>query len=256
MIFSIKQEFYKLTHKKSTWIAPLFLLALMLMAAFAFGIAEGKLLMMTCFDAPDWIMFILVVVGSTTFSMEFQNNAILTLLYKANSKIKVYLAKFVVIFAYDLLLHFLAIMFTLILKPILLGSRYSWTIIYQYQQPLWENMLKTMLVDLMTTMLLISLVFLLSCLSRSNAIVITVSLLVIFMGQSISDELLTFTKFANVKLMRWNPFNMFNLTRQYYNFITYHATTKLLNPELIMGTMAYLLIFFILGYTVFRKRKF
>ncbi|MBA1392992.1 ABC transporter permease, partial [Lactobacillus sp. XV13L] len=98
MLYSIKQEFYKLNHKKIAWIAPIILLALMILAGYSLSAEENKLLLALCFDAPDWIMFILVVVGATTFSMEFQNNAILTLLYKAANKVNVYLSKYIVLF--------------------------------------------------------------------------------------------------------------------------------------------------------------
>ncbi|WEV39695.1 ABC transporter permease [Lactobacillus sp. ESL0681] len=254
MIFSIKQEFYKLKYQKITWFALVTLLALMVMTSYTIGYGEEKLLLMTCYDAPDWIMFILVIIASTLFSMEFQNNTILTLLYKASSKIKVYLSKYIIIFAYDIFLHVIAIMLTIILKIALIGSKISWLAIYQYQQPIWKNMFKTMLIDLLTTMLIISLVFLLSCLINKNAVVITLSLLTVFMGQGVSANLLNSNKLVNV--LKWNPFNMINLTRQYYNFGMYYKTTQLINEQIIIGTILYLVLFFVLGYLIFRQKKF
>lgn len=35
MFYSIKQEFYKLRHKKIAWIAPIILLVLMILAGYA-----------------------------------------------------------------------------------------------------------------------------------------------------------------------------------------------------------------------------
>ncbi|MBM6439408.1 ABC transporter permease [Lacticaseibacillus rhamnosus] len=254
MIANIYQEFYKLAHKKIAWVSPLILLALMVMTGYTIGFNESKLLTMTSYNAPDWIMVILVIVGATTFSMEFQNNAILTLLYKAPNKIEVYLSKYFTIFCYDVFLHALALIFTVGLRYALLNATVPWSTIYQYQQPLWENMLKTSAIDLLTTMLIISLVFLLSCLINSNAVVISTSFLVVFMGQFISGDLLNSEQF--VHLLKWNPLNMINLTRQYYNDITYQATTHLSNPELLIGTLAYTMFFFILGYLIFRKKRF
>lgn len=66
MKFSLYQEFYKLGHKKIAWIAPLVLLGLMVLAGYSIGYNQSRLLMATCYDAPDWIMLILVVVGATT----------------------------------------------------------------------------------------------------------------------------------------------------------------------------------------------
>ncbi|MFT8661499.1 ABC transporter permease, partial [Liquorilactobacillus ghanensis] len=164
MISNVYQELYKLAHKKIAWISPLILLILMIVTGYTIGFGEGRLLTMVSYDSPDWITLILVIVGATTFSMEFQNNAILTLLYKSPNKIYVYLSKHVMIFCYDILLHVLAILFTIGLRYTPMNAHVAWSTIYRYQQPLWENMLKTSAIDLLTTMLIISLVFLLSCL--------------------------------------------------------------------------------------------
>ena len=115
-------------------------------------------------------------------------------------------------------------------------------------------MLTVSAIDLVTTMLIITIVFLLSCLINSNAIVITVSLLVTFLGQGISSDLTR--KHMFVEIMKWNPFNMVNLTRQYGNYITYVVTTHLSNPQLLLGSLIYIMIFFIIGYLIFRKKRF
>ncbi|KRK64797.1 ABC superfamily ATP binding cassette transporter, membrane protein [Companilactobacillus tucceti DSM 20183] len=254
MAFSFYQEFYKLCHRKLAWIAPLTLLILMILTDLSIGYNESKLLMATCYNAPDWIMLILVVVGATTFSMEFQNNAILTLLYKSPSKALVYLSKYIVILIYNLWLHLIAMLFTFGLHETSLNQSVSWSTLYRYQQPLWENMLKTSAIDVLTTTFIISLIFLLSCLINSNSIVISVSLLMVFMGQFISDNLLNSEKFTQI--LRWNPFNMTNLTRQYYNYATYFDTSHLLNQQLLLGTLSYTLLFVIVGYLIFRKKRF
>jgi len=254
MAFSLYQEFYKLSHRKLAWLAPLVLLVLMISTGLAMGYNESRLLMATCYDAPDWMMLILVVVGATTFSMEFQNNAILTLLYKSPNKALVYLAKYLVILAYNVWLHLIAILFTVGLHALPMNQSMAWSVRYRYQQPLWENMLKTMTLDILTTTFIISLIFLLSCLINSNAVVISVSLLMVFMGQFISANLLNAGKFTQV--LRWNPFNMTNLTRQYYNHATYFDTSHLLNQQLILGTLGYTLLFVVAGYLIFRKKRF
>ncbi|WP_143461924.1 ABC transporter permease [Levilactobacillus enshiensis] len=254
MAFSLYQEFYKLNHRKLTWLAPLVLLILMILTGLSIGYNESKLLMATCYNAPDWIMLILVVIGATTFSMEFQNNAILTLLYKSPNKALVYLSKYIVILAYNLWLHLLAMLFTLGLHTIPMNRSVSWSAIYLYQQPLWENMLKTVAIDVLTTTFIISLIFLLSCLINSNAVVISVSLLMVFMGQFVSANLLNAEKFTQV--LRWNPFNMTNLTRQYYNYTTYFDTSHLLNQQLLQGALSYTLLFIVVGYLIFRKKRF
>ncbi|GEO68271.1 ABC transporter permease [Levilactobacillus acidifarinae] len=251
---SLRQEFYKLRHRKIVWLAPIILLVLMVMTGYAMGYNESKLSMATGYDAPDWIMLILVVVGATTFSMEFQNHAILTLLYKAPAKLDVYLAKSIVILGYNVFLHGVAILWTVLLCQTSLIRPVAWSTVYLYHQPLWENLLKTMAVDVVTTTLIISLIFLLSCLINNNAVVISVSLLVVFMGQFVSSNLLTANQ--GVRLLRWNPFNMTNLTREYYNYTTYYATSHLQNSQLLLGTLLYTGLFIVSGYLIFRKKRF
>lgn len=254
MRFSLYQEFYKLIHQKMVWISPLVLLGLMVTTGFTIGYNESKLLMTTCYDAPDWIILILAVVGATFFSMEFQNNAILTLIYKSANKRAVYFSKYIVILGYNILLHVIAMAFTFVLWMTPLSRPVSWSTLYLYHQPLWENLLKTSAIDVLTTTFIISLIFLLSCLINNNAVVISVSLLMIFVGQFISGSLLNGNK--AVYFLRWNPFNLTNLTRQYYNYATYVDTSHLSNVQLLCSTASYIVIFVTSGYLIFRKKRF
>ena len=254
MAYSIKQELYKLAHRKITWISAILLLFLMILTGFAMAEDTKKLVLALTYDSSDFIMFILVIVGATSFSMEFQNNAILTLLYKSANKIEVYLSKYLAIFIYDIFLHVLAIIYTIILRYTIFRSNVNWNSIYLYHQPIWINMLKVSAIDLVSTMLIITIVFLLSCIINNNAVVITVSLLVTFLGQGISSSLTR--RHMLVVIMKWNPFNMVNLTRQYGNFITYVEITHLRNPQILLGSIIYIMIFFIIGYLIFRKKRF
>ncbi|EHO51732.1 ABC transporter permease [Lentilactobacillus kisonensis] len=247
---SLYREFYKFTHKKLTWFAPLLLLAFM--GAFI-AYPTARLLAMLTYDSGDVITVILVIVGSTMFSMEFQNHAILTLLYRSPRKLDVYFAKLITIFVYDIILHVIAIIFTLIvastIKPV------SWSAVYRYHQPLIVNMFSLVGVDLVTSMLIISLIFLISTIINSNAIVVTLSLAIVFFGEGISADLMN-NNSPLASLAKWNPFNMYMATLQYGNYPEYHATTLLTNPQIITGALAYIMIFFVAGYLVFRKKRF
>ena len=254
MIYSIKQEVYKLVHRKITWIAAIILFFLMLITGFALADESKKLILTLTLDSSDFIMFILVIVGATYFSMEFQNNTILTLLYKSSNKIYVYLSKYIVLFLYNVFLHLLALFYTICLQYTIFNYQVNWSASYLYHQPVWLNMVTASLVDLVTTMLIIAIVFLLSCLINSSAIVIAASLLVTFIGQNISSELMNGGKL--ISIMKWNPFNMVDLTRQYGNYGMYVLTTHLNNQELLMGSLVYILIFVITGYLIFRRKRF
>ncbi|KRL66550.1 ABC transporter permease [Lentilactobacillus diolivorans] len=255
MSFSLYQEFYKLSHKKIPWIMPLLLLVLMVFMGLVYPSQYGNLMVMTSYNTSDWILIILVITSSTLFSMEFQNNTILTLVYKAPNKLYVYLSKLIVMFAYNVILHVLSMIFTalLILTPI--NKPVSWMATYQYHQPLVVNMFATTGVDLITSLLIISLIFFMSCLINSNSLVITLNIAIIFMGSYASSDLLNnSSKLAS--LVKWNPLNMINLTTQYYSYAVTRGFTMLSNLQLLIGAAGYSLFFLVVGYLIFRKKRF
>ncbi|MBM6586265.1 ABC transporter permease [Pediococcus acidilactici] len=254
MLFSVRQELYKLVRRKIFWVAPIVMFVLMIVLGYTVGVEETKFLSVSCFGFSEVSPLILIIVGSTLFSMEFQNNTILTLLYKAKSKIYVYLSKFFVIFMYDVFLHILAIVFTLILRSVILKQVPSWTMIYEYHQPLWQNMLIATLIDLIFTLLVISTLFLLSSAISNNALVLCLSIAVIFFGKYVSVQLMRIKDFIHI--LRWNPFNMANLVGQYYHYDEYSRMSHLSVFQLSAGSLIYIALFLGVGYLIFTKKRF
>lgn len=247
---SLYQEFYKFSHKKITWVAPMLLLGYM---ALWIAYPMTRLMTMMTYDSSDAINLIVIIVGSTMFSMEFQNNTILTLIYKSSSKPTVYFNKFITIFVYDVLLHALSLAFTVVIaltiRPV------AWMKVYRYNQPLIINMLSTTGIDVLTSVLIISLVFVISTMINSNAVVITASMAVVFFGEAISTDFMNLDS-SLAYLFKWNPFNMTLLTLQYSNYPLYHETTLLTNLQISLGALAYMLTFLGVGYLIFRKKRF
>lgn len=255
MYAELKQELYKLGHRKLPWWIISLMIVFMVFMGLSMGKVYSKLLIMTCYDSSQVIMLILVVVGSTIFSMEFQNKTILMLMYHASNRGVVYLAKFITIFIYNIFLHLIAMLVTIFFNAVpIITKSVSWTAIYKYNQPLFVNMLATTGVDIISSTLIISLICLISCLINSNTIVIVINAVLIFMGSDLSISLLD-GNIGPVRIIRWNPFNMFNLTTQYYNYATYHLTSHLSNPQLLIGTLCYIVIFTWLGWIVFKRKK-
>lgn len=252
----LHRELYKLSHRKLTWWMPVVMISLMVIMGLAMGREYSNLLVMTCYNSSDIVMLILVIVGSTIFSTEFQNNTILALIYHSSSKLAAFMAKYIALLIYNVALHLLAIIFTILLNIApLLNAPVSWMGIYKYQQPLLINMLATTGIDIITSTLIISLLCLCSCLIDSDAIVIAINAVIIFMGSGFSADLLN----ANLRidqLLRWNPFNMFNLTTQYYNYASYHPTSMLSNGQLFWGTCCYIIIITCCAYFAFRRKRF
>lgn len=256
MYTELKQELYKLGHRQLPWWIISFLILFMIFMGLAMGRDYSKLLVMTCYDSSQAIMLILVVVGSTIFSMEFQNKTILMVMYRASNKGAVYLAKFITIFIYNVFLHLVAMLVTIFFNTVpILVNPVAWSTTYKYQQSLFINMIATTGVDIVTSTLIISLICLTSCLINSDTIVIVVNALIIFMGSTLSVNLLN-ANIGPIKLIRWNPLNMLNLTTQYYNYATYHLTSMLSSTQLLIGTLCYTAIFTILGYLIFRRKSF
>jgi ABC-2 type transport system permease protein len=252
----LKQELYKLNHRKLPWVIIILMLFLMIVMGLAMGRTYSNLLVMTCYDSSAIIMLILVIVGSTMFSMELQHGTIIPLIYRSSSRSAVFFAKFITLFLYDLILHIAAMILTVLLNiaPII-NAPVSWTAIYQYHQPLVVNMVMTAGVDMVTSTLIISLICLTSCLINSNTTVIAINALIIFMGTGLSSSLLL-AHVGPSSIVRWNPFNMLNLTSQYYNYATYHITSMLSNAQLLTGTICYMIVFLLLAYWAFSRKKF
>lgn len=252
---SLYQEFYKLSHRKVSWITPSLMIVFMLIMAVGMGKSSTNLLIMTCYNSGQWILVVLAIVGSTLFSSEYQNNAILTVLYKAKNRVNVYLSKLVVMIVYTLLLHLLAIVLTVLLSYTPLTDPVSWMEIYQYNETLLSNMLMTTGVDLVASLLMIGITFLLSCWINSNSTVITVSVAIVFFGPYATTSIIRSSPNL-ASFVKWNPLNMTNLTNQYFNYNSYHPTTLLSNQQLMLGTIFYLLLFLGIGYEIFRKKSF
>lgn len=250
---ALSQEFYKLVHNKLTWWTSLLIVPLMLTMPMTFK--DTRWLIMANFGSSQWILLVLIIVGATLFSMETQYNTILMVLYKAPSRLIIYIAKFIILCCYDLSLHLFALILTILFKMLAIGGQTSWGAIYQYQQSLIINTFTTSIIDISMSLMVIALLFLLSCLIDSNAIVIATSIVIVFMGQILSSILLhEQPEFVN--WLKWNPFNMLNLTFQYANYPVYHKLTQLATNQLLVGTLCYTLLFLWLGNTCFKRRHF
>lgn len=255
MINEIQQESFKFYKKKITRYAPFILLVLMIISAMVLGVSGGKWAVMATYASTYIISFILIITGSTIFSMEFENIAIRTLLYKAPNKLYVYLSKFFVIVFYDFFLHILAMLYTFIIASTGVSGSINWGNIYQYNQSLLLNMINTTLVDFLGSLLLVSIIFLTSCLINNNALVIVTNLALIAFGQDISDALLNSVS-SLFNIIKWNPFNMMHLMLQYANYDVYHELTKLSISQVAIGSISYTVLFMTVGYLIFSQKHY
>ncbi|QIL50323.1 ABC transporter permease subunit [Weissella coleopterorum] len=257
MFVSVAKELKKLSKRKISWISLILTFIFMLIMGASLRSEYSKLLIMGSFGLDTISPFLLILVGSTIFSMEFKNNTIWLLLYKSKSKHIAFWAKIITLFLYDILLHVVAIIYTMILSITILNkSISSWLNIYQYNEPLIINLLKTSFLDIIATMIVISFVCLLSILIKSSEVVITLSILTVFMGSGISNSIIYSYK-SLMNIARWNPLNIStHLTTQYYNYNSYHDMTRLSNVQMLYGGIGYIILLLFIGFIIFRSKRF
>ena len=87
MINSIKQENFKLLKKKSTFIIPLIIIALMTLQALLLkNYVPPKILLESNFGGVFWVTLLLIIQSSTIITMEFHYGTIKNILYRNASR--------------------------------------------------------------------------------------------------------------------------------------------------------------------------
>ncbi|EHO51726.1 ABC transporter permease [Lentilactobacillus kisonensis] len=118
----LRQEFYKVWHKRSTVYTPLVIFVLMgIVGAMTIHSSDARFYISAGFAGFQWAMIMLIVIAANTISSEFEYGTIKHLIVQGNGRTLVFLAKFLVIGAYDIYLHGLVFGLTLILKPLIYG---------------------------------------------------------------------------------------------------------------------------------------
>ncbi|MCH4164946.1 MAG: ABC transporter permease [Lentilactobacillus diolivorans] len=249
---NLVQEFYKFKHQRIPLYGVITLLVLMLYSAFS-GTKISKTTIAQGFGVGQWIVLIIITVGSTFFEMEYENNTIVALLYKNSSKVKIYLNKFLVIILYGTALVIIGIVMTFLFKALLVGKQFRWTA--SYQQTSLLNALLLNLVGIFIYLLFIeSLAFLLISWIKNNAAVIGIGLGISFLGASLSSVIMS--DFPGlIPLMKWNPFNMIYVMNQLAVPKKFIKISYLTNSQIITCNIIYIIIFMILGYLLFKKRR-
>lgn len=250
MLNPIKEEFYKFNHERISLYGLLFLLGAMTYSALTRKINRTTLIY--SFAATEWIPIIIIAIASAFFAMEYNNNTIIMVLYKSSSKIKIYLAKFIVVFLYTIVLSSAAVLFTFLLSLVLVPGKYNWGEIIQ-GQTMVSNLLINMSAVGLYCFFIIGLSFFLIMLVKVNAIVICIGLVLCYFGSSISAALMeTFP--SAIAIIKWNPLSMIFISQQLTrkSLIT---TSHLTNIQLITATILYGVLFSILGYYTFKRRR-
>lgn len=251
MKIDLSHEFYKFAHRKIPLYGILILLGLMLYTVgTSYKISTN--LLAQGFGAGQWAIIIIIAIASDMISVEYRDHTIATLMYKTSNKASIYTAKFIVLVVYSVVLLASGIIFSFIIKILIVRSELSWQDIYHGHSlisALFINMIGTMIYLLFV----ITLSFMLILLIKNNATVIVIGLAIGFLGSDLSSlSMAAFSKIKNV--LAWNPLNMINIITQLSNSEMSNVT-HLMNSELIIGNLIYTILFFIVGLLIFKKQS-
>lgn len=251
MKINLSHEFYKFAHRKIPLYGILILLALML---YTIGSSNeiSRSLVSQGFGAGQWAIIIVIAISSDMIAMEWRNNTMATLLYKTSHRSILYIAKFIVLVVYSVILLVFGTIFSFIIKFLMIGSKYSWQDDY-HGHPLVNALFLNMGGTMIYLVFVIALSLMLILLIKNNATVIIIGLAIGFLGSDLSS--LAMSAFPGLKLvLAWNPLNMINIITQLSNNeIT--KITYLTNLELIIANLVYDTVFFLIGMLLFKKRS-
>lgn len=249
---SLKQEFYKFRHQRTPLYGAVALLVLMLYSAISKSNVTKDIIAQS-FGSGQWITIIMITIASTFVAMEYQNNTIILLFYKSSHKLELYVSKLLVILTYGVELLIMSVIITFTLKFLLVRNKYGW--FQHYQQ---STILNVFFLNLLGTVIYLSFVvtlaFLLISLFKNNAVVIGLGLATVFLGSTFSSLVMsTFT--GLIPFMKWNPFNMIYIVNQLADSKEFAKFSYLNNSQLVTANLVYIIMFIVVGYLLFRKRR-
>lgn len=247
---TLSHEFYKMTHQRSSWLAIIVLLGLMLYASTPTAYIN-KGLVSQGFGAGQWVIIIVIALSSNFVAMEFKNNTMTTLLYKSPNRRSVFLSKLIILVIYSFLLLVISFLFALIIKFLLVNNRFDWNAIY-HQHSLIVNLLINLVGVAIYLLFIVTLSLMLITIVKSNAIVIVIGLFIGFLGSTISDVMMK--ALPGIKdILAWNPLNMINIITQ-LSGSNGAPISDLTNVALVAGNLIYAIIFLFIGLWAFEKR--
>ncbi|MDK9845702.1 ABC transporter permease subunit [Staphylococcus equorum] len=252
----IKQELYKIFKKKSSIIIPIIIFIIMIGLAILSknysNVIESKLLLEQGYSGFSWIIFLMIIQASTIITMEFHYGTIKNSLYRNYTRTSIILSKFIALFIYSLIVFVLCILISLLLNLTFFSDIDILKHSGEQLSPL-QSLLLTSLATYVGMWLILSLTLLLSCILKSPGVSIAVGI-VFYFATSILAGIL-FMAIEQWEWLKWSPINMLNLSVQILDNDIYKKMTKLELHELLIGNIAYIVVFLALVVLVFRKKN-
>lgn len=248
MSILIKQEFSKLFRRRDFYIFNILLAAITIFAAFY---EKGKQTDAITFifnlgkNIDLAIILFTIIMASTMIAGEFSNNTIKTLLARRYNRLQIYISKLVIIFFYYVQSVIVTIIASIIGSAIFLKFG-------KITSDAWSTLGTTIEKNFMFLILLISLVILISYIAKSSGAAIGLGVAALF-GSSII-QVLAMNLIPKYEWLKWTPLNFFLTTNQIGQSL-YRQVTQFSTNQMILGTVIYSLIFYIIAYYVFKKKN-
>lgn len=238
----LKNEFRKFIKQNlGTWG---FLILIVLMVYFAITTNNIKMAFQYGFGSTQWVTIIIMMIAGSFMDMEYTNGTMLSLFYKQDHKLTIYINKLLVINVYSVLLVSFSLILTFILGY-LFGVSFS------------VNQINNLLINFFGTLIysffMASLSLLLLSIFKSNIAVVGSGLFLGFLGTTISGFIMQLLPYFH-NILKWNPLNMIYIISQINN-PKFKYISGLSSFDLIIGNIIYSLIFLYLGYILFKNRR-
>lgn len=247
---NLYHELYKFNHRHISFYGILVMLGLMLYTAVPSSNITKNIIEQG-FGAGQWAILVMIVITVDMIAVEYRNNTMSTLMYKSISKVFLYLSKFVTLMLYGCFLVFTGGIATFIIKLITVHNKFDWNTIY-HAHTLLTDLLLNLSGALIYILFIVALALLLTSIVKSDAAVIIICLVIVFLGADISN--IVMQAFPQLKsILAWNPFNMVNIITQLSNN-NIGNITYLTNIQLVFANLVYSLLFLWMGCYFFKKR--
>ncbi|CAC9388777.1 ABC transporter permease [Staphylococcus aureus] len=245
----IKQECFKLFKKKSTFIAPIVFILLMVAQGYIATkyneIFTPQESFTSAYNGFSWFAFLLIIQASTIISMEFHYGTIKNLLYREYSRTTMIVSKIITLFIISLIYFVITIIASIVIGSLFFND-------LNIFESSGNQLLLVSLGTFVGVWLVLSLTLLLSSATNSTGVAIAVGI-VFYFASSILAVIQT-ALLEKIDWLKWNPINMMNIMLQTVEK-GFSKSTKLELHELFIGNIAYISIFLILVVFIFKKKN-
>ncbi|KRK98706.1 ABC superfamily ATP binding cassette transporter, membrane protein [Secundilactobacillus odoratitofui DSM 19909 = JCM 15043] len=253
----VRQEIFKLTRKKSTWISTGFLVAVEILFAILSKVYPKTFVPASTFEslyfARPIIIFYMIAATATIITMEFQFGTMKQVLYRRYSRGQILVSKWLAMLLYSVYWYILSLGVAMLLKLMLFRHQLSIHQSAGHGLSIFAQSLEVSAATFITLWLLLSLVFLLANLFTNSAAAVSVGIIGYF-ATNIVTQLLTML-IQKWDWTKWNPLTMLLYPQMLAHPGVYQPLLNMQAWQMLLGNVIYIALFLWAGYKVFTQRN-